>query len=245
MSDYLSISIIALYCYAFFLMAFLTAKRNSLINRFIIVLVNMVFWTGGSLLMRARVWPSYEFWYHVSVIGIWLLPCTYFRFIREYAGEAKRGIDRLWMFLLMAGSVINVFTNFFLAPPEIVRDGANIQFVYSMDWPVAIMYGLCAIVVVRIFKTIYDVYKRDRAKAMQLMPLVVGIILLFAGNLGISIINNIPLDITSGILNAVLMFWMLYSGHVFKLTLLVSRGNCYILAMGVSVLVFFNMAQGI
>ncbi|MBR0306304.1 MAG: diguanylate cyclase, partial [Lachnospiraceae bacterium] len=80
---------------------------------------------------------------------------------------------------------------------------------------------------------------------MQLMPLVVGIILLFAGNLGISIINNIPLDITSGILNAVLMFWMLYSGHVFKLTLLVSRGNCYILAMGVSVLVFFNMAQGI
>lgn len=245
MSDYLSISIIALYCYAFFLMAFLTAKRNSLINRFIIVLVNMVFWTGGSLLMRARVWPSYEFWYHVSVIGIWLLPCTYFRFIREYAGEAKRGIDRLWMFLLMAGSVINVFTNFFLAPPEIVRDGANIQFVYSMDWPVAIMYGLCAIVVVRIFKTIYDVYKRDRAKAMQLMPLVVGIILLFAGNLGISIINNIPLDITSGILNAVFMFWMLYSGHVFKLTLLVSRGNCYILAMGVSVLVFFNMAQGI
>ena len=107
------------------------------------------------------------------------------------------------------------------------------------------MYGLCAIVVVRIFKTIYDVYKRDRAKAMQLMPLVVGIILLFAGNLGISIINNIPLDITSGILNAVFMFWMLYSGHVFKLTLLVSRGNCYILAMGVSVLVFFNMAQGI
>lgn len=245
MSDYLFISIIALYCYAFFLMAFLTAKRNSLINRFIIVLVNMVFWTGGSLLMRARVWPSYEFWYHVSVIGIWMLPCTYFRFIREYAGESKRAIDKLWMLLLIAGSVINAFTNFFLAPPEIVREGGNIQFVYSMEWPVAIMYGLCAIVVVRIFKTIYDVYKRDRAKAMQLMPLVVGIILLFAGNLGISIINNIPLDITSGILNAIFMFWMLYSGHVFKLTLLVSRGNCYILAMGVSVLVFFNMAQGI
>lgn len=245
MSDYLFISIIALYCYAFFLIAFLTAKRTRLINNFIIVLINMVFWTGGSLLMRARMWPSYEFWYHVSVIGIWLLPCTYYRFIRDYAGVEKNSMDNIPVILLVIGSVINAFTNFFLAPPEIVRQGENIQFVYNMEWPVVIMYGLCAVVVVRIFKTIYDVYKRDHAKASQLMPLVAGIILLFAGNLGISILNNFPLDIASGILNAVLMFWMLYSGHVFKLTLLVSKGNCYVLAMGVSVLVFFNLAQGL
>ena len=58
MSDYMYISIIALYCYTFFLMTFLTAKRNRLINNFIIVLVNMVFWTGSSFLMRARMWPS-------------------------------------------------------------------------------------------------------------------------------------------------------------------------------------------
>lgn len=245
MSDYLFISIIALYCYMFFLIAFFTAKRTSLINSFIVVLINMVVWTGGSLFMRARVWPSYELWYHVSVIGIWLLPCTYFRFIRDYAGERKKVIDRVLMALLLIGSVINCFTNFFLAPPEIVRQGENIQFVYNMEWPVVIMYGLCAIVVGRIFKTIYDVYKRDHAKATQLMPLVAGIILLFAGNLGISVLNNFPLDIASGVLNAIFMFWMLYSGHVFKLTLLVSKGNCYILAMGISLLAFFNLAQGL
>ena len=159
MSDYLFISIIALYCYAFFLIAFLTAKRTRLINNFIIVLINMVFWTGGSLLMRARMWPSYEFWYHVSVIGIWLLPCTYYRFIRDYAGVEKNSMDNIPVILLVIGSVINAFTNFFLAPPEIVRQGENIQFVYNMEWPVVIMYGLCAVVVVGIFKTIYDVYK--------------------------------------------------------------------------------------
>lgn len=244
MSDYLFISITALYCYIFFLIAFLTAKRSRLINNFIVVLMNMVFWTGGSLLMRAVVWPSYEFWYHVSVIGIWLLPCTYFRFIRDYAGERKRNIDRVLMTLLVAGSAINCATNFFLAPPKLIRHGDSVQFVYAMEWPVAIMYGLCAVVVIRIFMTIYDVYKKDRAKATRLMPLVAGIILLFAGNIGISVFNDFPLDIASGILNAVLMFWMLYSGHVFKLTLLVSRGNCYVLAMGVSILVFFNLAQG-
>lgn len=243
--NFLFISIIALYCYAFFLIAFLTAKRTRLINNFIVVLINMVFWTGGSLLMRSQAWPSYEFWYHVSVVGIWLLPCTYFRFIRDYAGEGKKSIDRILMTLLVGGSVINCFTNFFLAPPKLIRHGDKVQFVYEMEWPVIIMYGLCAIVIIRIFMTIYAVYKRDRMRATQLMPLVIGIILLFAGNLGISIFNDFPLDIASGILNAVLMFWMLYSGHVFKLTLLVSRGNCYVLAMGISVLVFFNLAQGL
>lgn len=245
MSDYQYISIIALYCYTFFLIAFLSAKRNRLINTFVLVLVNMVFWTGGSLLMRARMWPSYEFWYHVSVIGIWMLPCTYLRFIRDFAGEDRSPLDIACMVLLIAGSAVNAFTNFFLAPPEVVMSGELIQFVYHMEWPVIIMYGLCAVVVVRIFYVLVKVYKREPAKASQLMPLALGVVLLFAGNLGISIFKNFPVDIVSGIFNAVLMFWMLYSGHVFKLTLLVSQGNCYILAIGASVMVFFNLAQGL
>ena len=139
MSDYMYISIIALYCYAFFLMPFLTAKRNRLINNFIMVLVNMVFWTGGSFLMRARMWPSYEFWYHVSVVGIWMLPCTYLRFIRDYTGEGRKAVDTICTFLLVAGSVINIFTSFFLAPPKIMTIGSEIRFVYHMEWPVVVM----------------------------------------------------------------------------------------------------------
>jgi len=243
MSDYQYISIIALYCYTFFLIAFLSAKRNRLINTFVLVLVNMVFWTGGSLLMRARMLPSYEFWYHVSVIGIWMLPCTYLRFIRDFSGEKRNLLDMICLFLLIVGSAVNAFTNFFLAPPEVVVNGDLVQFVYHMEWPVMIMYGLCAVVVGRIFYVLIKVYKNDSSKASQLTPLAIGVVLLFVGNLGLTVFKNFPVDIVSGIFNAVLMFWMLYSGHVFKLTLLVSQGNCYILAIGASVLVFFNLAQ--
>lgn len=245
MSDYLFISIIALYCYVFFLMAFLSAKRNRVINTFIVVLLNMVVWTGGSMLMRARMWPSYEFWYHVSVIGIWMLPCTYFRFICDYTGEEYKKIDGFFAALLALGSIINIKTNVFLAPPDLVWQGDSVAFVYHMEWPVIIMYGLCAVVVTRIFWLVYCVYKRNPSRAAQLVPLVAGILLLFLGNMGISVVNGFPLDIVAGVFNAVLMFLMLYSGHVFKLTLLVSRGNCYVLAMGISVLVFFNIAQGL
>ena len=245
MSDYLFLSIIALYCYVFFLMAFLSAKRNRVNNNFVIVLLNMVVWTGGSMLMRSRMWPSYEFWYHVSVVGIWVLPCTYFRFICDYTGEEYKRIDGVFAALLVIGSLINIKTNLFLAPPDLVRQGDSIAFVYHMEWPVIIMYGLCAVVVGRIFWLVYCVYKRNPSRAVQLIPLVMGIILLFLGNMGISVMNGFPLDIAAGVFNAMLMFWMLYSGHVFKLTLLVSRGNCYVLAMGISVLVFFNIAQGL
>ena len=116
----------------------------------------------------------------------------------------------------------NVFTNFFLAPPEIVTVGSEIRFVYHMEWPIVVMYGLCAVMIVRMFMLVWIVYKKNPVKASQLMPLLVGIILLFIGNLGITVFKNFPVDIVAGIFNAVLMFWMLYSGHVFKLTLLVS-----------------------
>lgn len=245
MSDFSYISIIAVYCYVFFLMTFLTSKRNRLINNFILVLLNMVFWTGGSFLMRARAWPSYELWYHVSVIGIWILPCTYLRFIRDFTGEPRKVIDTVCTILLVIGSVINLFTDFFLAAPEIVTSGEGVRFVYHMEWPVVIMYGLCAVAVVRMFQLIWTVHKNNPAKASQLMPLVVGIVFLFVGNLGITVFKNFPVDIVAGIFNAVMMFFMLYAGHVFKLTLLVSKGNCYVLAIGVSMLVFFNLAQGL
>ncbi|MCI7262703.1 MAG: diguanylate cyclase, partial [Clostridiaceae bacterium] len=89
MRDYAFISIIALYFYTFLLITFFSSRRNRMINNFICVLVAMVFWTGGSLLMRARMWPSYELWYHVSLTGIWILPVLYFRFIRDFAGDEE------------------------------------------------------------------------------------------------------------------------------------------------------------
>ena len=245
MRDYILFSIIALYFYAFFLMAFLTAKRNRMINNFILVLIDLVFWTGGSLLMRSRMWPAYELWYHVSVAGIWLLPYVFFRFVRDFAGEEEKAVDKIWPVALTLGTLVNMKTNFFLAPPEIVNVGGQISFVYHMEWPVLVMYGLCAIVLIRVFMILWKVKSRNPQKMAQLMPLALGMIILYLGNMGIAVLKNFPLDIVAGVCNALLMFWMLYSGHLFKLTLLVSQGNCYILAMGLSVLIFFNLAQGL
>lgn len=60
MGTYGYISIIAMVCYGFMLLMFLTAKRNKIVNSFLVVLVGLLFWAGGSAFMRVHLWPSYN-----------------------------------------------------------------------------------------------------------------------------------------------------------------------------------------
>lgn len=55
MGTYGYISIIAMLCYGFLLLMFLTAKKNKIINSFLVVLLGLLFWTGGSAFMQSTV----------------------------------------------------------------------------------------------------------------------------------------------------------------------------------------------
>ena len=48
MGNYVAIPIIALFCYVFLMIAIISARKNRLINSFLIVLGALVLWTGGS-----------------------------------------------------------------------------------------------------------------------------------------------------------------------------------------------------
>lgn len=96
MGTYGYISIIAMVCYGFMLLMFLTAKRNKIVNSFLVVLVGLLFWAGGSAFMRVHLWPSYEFWYQVSLLGILLPPYAYYCFILAFGrGEKKSARENI------------------------------------------------------------------------------------------------------------------------------------------------------
>ena len=59
-SSFTFISVIALFCYVFLFMTMLAARKSRMINAFLLVLVAMIFWTGGSLFMRMELWPAME-----------------------------------------------------------------------------------------------------------------------------------------------------------------------------------------
>ncbi|MBS6952755.1 MAG: diguanylate cyclase [Enterocloster asparagiformis] len=244
MSSFVFISITALYFYAFLMLAFLTAKKSKLIGDFIAVLFTMILWTGGSLLMRLQAWPGYRLWYHFSLAGIWLVPYAYFCFIRDFCGKPAKTAHRVWLLLSLAGCLVNLKTGWLLDAPHIVQAGKGIRFVYDMTWRVGIMYGLCLLIVLH---TLLLVIRSRKKQGMmsQVLPLLFGEMILFLGNLALPVFNGFPIDILAGVGNAVVMFYTLYTRRMFRLTMLMSQGNCIIIAMGISVVAFYNLAQSL
>ena len=242
MRNYVFISITALYFYTFLMLAFMSAKKSRLIKDFIEVLGSMILWTGGSLMMRLQAWPSYEMWFHVSLAGICLVPYTFFCFIRDFCGHKEKATHRTWLVLMVMMNLYNMATGYLVKPPDISWSSAGDVFVYHMTWRASIMYGFCFLIIIHTAIIIWE-SRKNRALLAKVAPLLSGILLLFIGNMAVPLFDGFPIDIVSGVLNAGVMFYTLYSRHLFRMALLVSRGNCYIIAMAISALAFYNVAQ--
>lgn len=243
MSNYVYIPVIALFCYSFLILAFSAAKKNRIINSFIFVLVGMILWTGGSLCMRIQFWPSVKFWYDLSILGLTLLPYTLFCYTSEFIGNKNTFTRNLWLVSIVIINIINIKTGVFLACPEVViSEAGQVGFFYHFDWPVIILFTLCGLIVCNLFYNLYKKSKTDELISRQLAPILMGIAILFLGHILVtfSIFRGFPIDILSGVINAIFMFYALYKRRLFKLTLLVSRGSCYVIATVLSVGIFSN-----
>ncbi|MFT4004769.1 MAG: diguanylate cyclase [Lacrimispora sp.] len=242
MRSYVFISVTALCFYLFLMLAFVSAKKSKLVGDFIVVLGSLILWTGGSLLMRLMAWPSYQVWFHLSLLGIALVPYAFFCFIRDFCGYTSKKYHRVWLFLILAVNIYNMATRQLLAAPEIIQADGNVSFVYHMTWRVIAIYGLCFLVVIHSMVIIWRC-RKNKGICSKVVPLLLGILLLAVGNMVVPVFNGFPIDILSGAINAGVMFYTLYARHVFKMTLLFSRVNCYITAMAISALAFYNIAQ--
>lgn len=228
MGGFSYVSVTALFCYAFLMMMFLAAEKNRLIRRFLGLMASMICWTGGSMLMRFLFWPSYEFWYHVSVAGLLMLPYLYLLFISEMAEQKIRPIDKVFLGLLIATILINCMTGFFLKPPELVQSGGRIQFIYHVSIRVIWLFIICAVIIIRTFWVLLHEYGKNKKRMRQYNPVIAGILLLFAAHLllMLPVFKGIPIDILAGVLNAFLLFYALVRKHLFQLKMLASPRVC-------------------
>ena len=243
MNNFIAVPIAALLCYTFLLLAFMAAKKTKLINSFIIVLCAMILWAGGSFCMRALIWPSIKFWYDVSIVGLTLMPLSFFIFVEEFVGTKESLAKKLWFMLVVVINVVNISTGALLAHPVLTATGEELRFVYHPTWLVGIMFGACAAIIVHMVYILVKNSKKNELLRKQFIPIVVGIMILFAGHLFImfSIFRGFPTDILSGVINAFFMFYALYKRRLFKLTLLVSRGICYFITLSLAILIFSNV----
>lgn len=243
MGDYGYISIISLFFYAFMILAFLAAKRNKIINRFICVLLAMFCWTGGSVCMRMEVWPSYIFWFHVSLAGLLMMPYCYYLFVGEFVGKRFPALNKVYLIVLAALFIGNIPGGFFLKWPDQVTEGSLLTFEYQLTPWVSAMFLAAGCVIIHIIYILVGGFRKNPGYRKQFEPIILGIVLLFAGNLALAVpaFKGFPIDILCGIINAFLMLYALIRRRLFRLKMLASESICYGIGVVLTVILFYNL----
>ena len=135
-SGYNWVSVVSLFCYVFLLLTFLiNGKSEKVFSKFMLLMTVMIVWVGGSVAMRAELWPGVNFWHHVSVGGMVLAAGVYFLFIVDFLEDKHTKHAWIWCLILFALFVFDCVTCFFIPEPVHTHDAAGgAQFVYNYTW---------------------------------------------------------------------------------------------------------------
>ena len=245
MSGYSWISGISIFCYLFLLASFLSTKsREHVIRAFVDLLIIMILWTGGSVGMRIQLRPSVYLWHHVSLLGMMLLPFGYYQFILAFLNQEHKFLSRVMLAAFLLIFVINCFTGVFIPLPEVVQTESSIQFLYHYDGMILVLTAFIILALIPIFAVIWRCCRCNHIALQQLKPVMIGILIIFSGNLlsTFPIFTGLPVDMLSGAVNAIFLFYALYKKNLFRMSILLSKNNCIIIAMILGFVVFSDIA---
>ena len=106
---FIIVPLISLLCNAFLFVAVLGAKKSRLIYAFMAMLVTFTIWCAGSLFMRMTLAPGPDFWYQVSIAGIFLVPVMLYNFIYCFV-DSRGQFVRVALFVIWIPlTLLNLF----------------------------------------------------------------------------------------------------------------------------------------
>ncbi len=239
------VPITALFCYLFLFLTFLVSKKSEkVIRSFMVLMLIMILWVGGSFSMRMQLWPSVNFWHHVSVMGMMMVPAGYYLFVLDFLEEKNNRSKYLWLLVHVAVFALNCLTCWFIPEPEVVQSGGSVQFLYHYTWRIYILAVLMAPCLLQLALTVRRHCKGNRIAFQQLKPILYGIAFLVLGHIAATLPSfmGFPLDILSGIFNVLFVFYALYKKRLFKMTLLLSKPNYLLFSLALGCFVFYRIA---
>lgn len=243
MVSYSWVSVCALFGFLFLFLAFASAQKTRVIYSFMLLQLILIFWTGGSFMMRIQAKPSVNFWHYVSIAGLMLLPYCFYRFFLDFL-EVKSSGTLIWLIVFAGMYVFNFFTETIIPTPQVIEEtSGNVRFLYTYSWPIWIMIVATVVILIQIIQLFRRFSKGDALVFRQLCPVMTGIIVVALGNVlsTVKLFAGIPVDIISGLIFVVFLVFALYKKRMFKLKILVSPINCYVVAILISILLFYSV----
>ena len=203
--------------------AFMAAEKSKEMRAWIVLLGDMALWSLGSLFMRLNVFPSYQFWYYVSLLALFSIAFLVYNYVYQFANY-KNGLVRLIWF---GGTVIILVisaTGYFLAPPEMLtNEQGKAVFKYAMDWRIAIPLAFFMCIVASIIRMFRRILEEKGTRAPGVMEIIIGCFVLALGNI-IQIMpgNTFPWDTLFGAAFAIMFMLSLYKRRMFNTKLVIS-----------------------
>lgn len=207
MDTFLFIPATALGCYLIVVLSVLTLSMKGLRRLFAACMSVYIMWTLGSVGMRLGIGPSLDFWFHVSLAGIFLIPAATLVFMEAYIYKKIGKIQIGLLVVCLIAYVINLVTDGWLvsAPTSLMTEN-GVQFVYENLGPqVAIPYVGFLLITVYLFIRMHRGVKDGFLQKREFVTLVIGHSILVIGNMLITVstFDGVPVDMASGIPNAV------------------------------------------
>lgn len=242
------IPLMSAFCNLFLLLTFLSAKKDKLMNSFMWLLIVYTVWPLASFLMRIGLYPGETFWFQTSVTAVFFAPLCIYGFLHHYTNQ-RGGFLRA---IFTTGTCIMVITNLmgiYLTDPKIViTENGTHSLEYGISWLSAFPLIFATIILLMAAKIIYTSVKHDGLPIATFRPFLIGVLIMFIAILldlipGLSSI--FPVDPFACMLNAILIYYMLYKKHLFTLTQFASTGSTYFVSSVLTGFILISSFSGI
>lgn len=182
--------------------------------------------------MRLQVMPGIRFWFHVSILGLLLIPDCIFFFLFYILEIDKRRQLCIISLVNVVMAVINVIWEPFIAPPEVITNtDGTISYHYVMPGGVYILAVVEIVVIGYVVTTVCNKIKGNLEMKRKMGPLFVGIFSILLGNLLVMLTDSdFPFDTLGGIIMAVIFAHIIYKRYLFNLPQRVATGAVYMVA---------------
>ena len=235
-------------CNLFLLLTFLSAKKDKLVHAFMGLLVAFTMWPLASFFMRISLYPGEAFWFQISMTSILFVPVLIYGFLHHYTN--RRGNFLLGAFT--AGTVLMAVLNLlglFITDPRIELSAAGLPtFTYGISWVAVFPVLFAALILLAAARLIYISIKDDGLPSSMFRPFFIGIVIMFAAimlDLFPGVASVFPVDPFACMLNAILIYYMLYKKRVFTLTQLASNSSTYLVSTVLTGLTLLSSYSGI
>ena len=235
-------------CNLFLLLTFLSAKKDKLVHAFMGLLVAFTMWPLASFFMRISLYPGEAFWFQISMTSILFVPVLIYGFLHHYTN--RRGNFLLGVFT--AGTVLMAVLNLlglFITDPRIELSAAGQPtFTYGISWAAVFPVLFAALILLAAARLIYISIKDDGLPSSMFRPFFIGIVIMFAAimlDLFPGVASVFPVDPFACMLNAILIYYMLYKKRVFTLTQLASNSSTYLVSTVLTGLTLLSSYSGI